>query len=76
MELRRCISWSQLLTGISDWIAPVASQADSAGSIPVTRSSLKPHVRGLSVRPGTQVIPCKVQVSVTGEKNVVQLTCN
>ena len=29
-----------------------ASQADSAGSIPVTRSTLKVQVRGLAVRPG------------------------
>src|SRR5438552_3958887 len=31
---------------------PAASQADSAGSIPVTRSIGKPQVRGLSARPG------------------------
>ena len=38
-ELRCCISWSRLPTGVVDWTAPAASQADSAGSIPVTRST-------------------------------------
>jgi hypothetical protein len=41
-ELRCCISWSLMPTGAIYWSAPVVSQADSAGSIPVTRSTKAP----------------------------------
>ena len=42
-ELTCCIPCSQLPIGVVDWSAPAASQADSAGSIPVTRSILRIH---------------------------------
>ena len=51
-ESRSSFSWSQQQDGVGDPSLLLASQADSAGSIPVTRSTGKPQVRGLSARPG------------------------
>jgi hypothetical protein len=42
---RGCISWSQPITGVPGQGASPASQADSAGSIPVTRSRVRIQVR-------------------------------
>jgi hypothetical protein len=44
-EPRQRISWSQAPTGVADRNTLAASQADSAGSIPVTRSKAKAQVR-------------------------------